>query len=47
MHADDTEVNRLSERIIGCAFQVLNTLGAGLLEKIYENALATSCGKQD
>jgi GxxExxY protein len=40
MHADDTEVNRLSERIIGCAFQVINTLGAGFLEKIYENALA-------
>jgi GxxExxY protein len=40
MHADDIEVNRLSERIIGCAFQVLNTLGAGFLEKVYENALA-------
>jgi GxxExxY protein len=40
MHADDTGVNRLSERIIGCAFQVINTLGAGFLEKVYENALA-------
>ena len=40
MHADETGVNRLSERIIGCAFQVLNTLGAGFLEKVYENALA-------
>lgn len=40
MHADETAVNRLSERIIGCAFQVLNTLGAGFLEKVYENALA-------
>jgi GxxExxY protein len=26
--------------IIGCAFEVLNTLGHGLLEKPYENALA-------
>jgi GxxExxY protein len=40
MHADESEVNRLSERVIGCAFQVLNTLGAGFLEKVYENALA-------
>ena len=30
----------MSERIIGCAFQVLNTLGAGFLEKVYENAVA-------
>ena len=40
MHADEAETNRLSERIIGAAFQVLNTLGAGFLEKVYENALA-------
>ena len=40
MDADEGEVNWLSERIIGCAFQVLNTLGAGFLEKVYENALA-------
>jgi GxxExxY protein len=33
-------VNRLSERIIGCAFRVLNTLGAGFFEKVCENALA-------
>ena len=30
----------LMERIIGCAFNVINTLGAGFLEKVYENALA-------
>ena len=40
MHADEAETNQLSERIIGAAFQVLNTLGAGFLEKVYENALA-------
>ena len=40
MHADKTAINELSERIIGCAFRVLNTLGAGFLEKVYENALA-------
>ena len=26
--------------MIGCAFTVLNTLGAGFLEKVYENSLA-------
>ena len=40
MHADEAGTNGLSERIIGCAFRVLNTLGAGFLEKVYENALA-------
>jgi GxxExxY protein len=40
MNADEDRVNRLSGQIIGCAFQVTNTLGAGFLEKVYENALA-------
>jgi GxxExxY protein len=40
MHADKVRTNQLSERIIGCAFRVLNTLGTGFLEKVYENALA-------
>lgn len=39
-HADRDSLNELSGRIIGCAFSVLNTLGAGFLEKVYENALA-------
>jgi hypothetical protein len=38
--ADGERLNDLSGRIIGCAFTVLNTLGTGFLEKIYENALA-------
>jgi GxxExxY protein len=33
-------LNALSERIIGAAYKVSNTLGAGFLEKVYENALA-------
>ena len=33
-------LNALSEQIIRCAFVVSNTLGAGFLEKVYENALA-------
>jgi GxxExxY protein len=34
------EVNRITERIIGCAFTVSNGLGSGFVEKVYENALA-------
>jgi GxxExxY protein len=40
MHADEAGIARFSERIIGCAFRVINTLGVGFLETIYENALA-------
>ena len=34
------ELDRVTRRIIGCAFAVSSTLGAGFLEKVYENALA-------
>jgi GxxExxY protein len=33
------EDDRLTEKIIGSAYRVHNTLGAGFLEKVYENAL--------
>ena len=39
-HADLQQLNELSGNVIGCAFNVLNTLGAGFMEKVYENALA-------
>lgn len=29
----------LTEKIIGCAYQVYNTLGAGFLESVYERSL--------
>ncbi|MEO0475056.1 MAG: GxxExxY protein [Planctomycetota bacterium] len=32
-------INDLTEQVIGCAYAVSNTLGAGFLEKVYENAL--------
>jgi GxxExxY protein len=43
--ADEPSIKKLSERIIGCAFQVLNTLGPGFLEIVYGNALAHELGK--
>ena len=30
----------LTEKVLGAAFKVLNTLGPGFLEKVYENALS-------
>ncbi|CAH0142728.1 MULTISPECIES: GxxExxY protein [unclassified Pedobacter] len=32
-------LNEITERIIGAAYKVSNTLGSGFLEKVYENAL--------
>jgi GxxExxY protein len=42
MDADERrlELDSITERIIGAAYQVSNTLGVGFLEKVYENALA-------
>ena len=34
------ERNQITQRIIGCAYTVSNTLGVGFLERVYENALA-------
>ena len=39
------EINQVTEKIIGCAFKVSNTLGAGFLEKVYENALTLELRK--
>jgi len=33
------EHDSLTEAVIGCVFRVANGLGAGFLEKVYENAL--------
>lgn len=35
----EEELNLITEKIIGSAFIVSNQLGAGFLEKIYENAM--------
>ena len=39
------KINEITEKIIGCAFTVANTLGCGFLEKVFENALAHEIGK--
>jgi GxxExxY protein len=40
MITDVETLNEITKRIIGCAYAVSNGLGAGFLEKVYENALA-------
>jgi GxxExxY protein len=40
MDANRPELDAISNRIIGCALTVANTLGGGFLEKVYENGLA-------
>ncbi len=38
--------DEITEKIIGCAYAVSNELGAGFLEKVYENALFIELVKQ-
>ena len=45
MNEDIQEINKLTEKIIGCAFIVSNTLGCGFLEKVYENAMMIELNK--
>jgi GxxExxY protein len=39
MDTDERRLNEITEKIIGCAYDVANGLGSGFLEKVYENAL--------
>ena len=38
--------DELTDKIIGCAFKVHNTLGSGFLERVYKNALRIELQKQ-
>lgn len=40
------EENDITEAIIGAAYQVSNSLGAGFLERVYENALCHELRKR-
>ena len=44
---DKEELNKITERIISAAYKVTNTLGAGFLEKVYENALMIELKNHD
>jgi GxxExxY protein len=35
-----TELDRIAEIVVRCAYKVANALGTGFLEKVYENSLA-------
>jgi GxxExxY protein len=39
------DTDKTTETIIGCGMKVSNTLGAGFLEKVFENALAIELRK--
>ncbi len=44
MNANERELlNSIAERVVGAAYEVSNTLGAGFLEKVYERALVVEC----
>ena len=45
MTVDEATLNDLSHRVIGSALVVINTLGIGFVEKVYENALARELRK--
>lgn len=42
---EQSRLNKITETIVGCAFQVHNVLKEGYLEKVYENALARDLRK--
>ena len=41
------ELNNITEKIIGAAYTVSNTLGCGFLEKVYENAVFLEVSKSN
>lgn len=47
MNTDEHGLNDITFKINGCAMDVLNVLGHGFHEKVYENALAISFSKKE
>ena len=46
MRFKNPELDLITERIIKCVYKVSNTLGAGFLERVYENALIIELNKE-
>ncbi len=42
---DKQDIFRLTEKVIGCAYRVYNTLGFGFLESVYEKSLIVELQK--
>jgi len=49
MSADEhrLSLDKLTEKIIGCAYEVSNILGCGFVEKVYENAFVHELRKNE
>ena len=45
-HMDRERLNAVTQKIIGCAYRVGNTLGHGFTEKLYERAMAIEVGSR-
>lgn len=45
-HERRSRLDKLSQQVIGCSYEVENGLGVGFLEKVYENALTKALRKQ-
>ena len=43
---DNNDINMITESIISCGYTVSNGLGAGFLEKVYENAMVLELSKR-
>jgi GxxExxY protein len=39
------ELNQITQKVIGCLYNVSNTLGGGFLEKVYQNSAAIEISK--
>jgi GxxExxY protein len=44
MNTDKTQLDSWRETVLGAVFEVANTLGAGLPEKVFERALLPELG---
>ncbi len=42
----EKDINEITEKVIGSAFSVSNSLGSGFLEKVYENAMVLEIRSQ-